>query len=102
MDDERQDKKAQSDQSRRFDQRQYDFLKQCSEKREGGIKEWNEWRRQNPTEDICLDGQDFSGRYLCGINLLRGKVGDAFFTRPQNITDYSGQIYLRNGSCQSL
>jgi len=27
-----------------FDQRQYDFLKQCSEKLDEGIKQWNEWR----------------------------------------------------------
>jgi len=79
----------------RFDQWQYDFLKQCTKKREAGIKEWNEWRKQNPQEDICLDEQDLSGSYLCGINFMRGLVGDAFFTRAQNLIDYSGRVYLR-------
>jgi len=78
-----------------FDQWQYDFLKRCSEKGEEGIKDWNKWRKEHPKEDICLNEQDLSGRYLCGINLMRGRTGDAFFTRAQNITDYSGQVYLR-------
>jgi len=76
----------------RFDQWQYDFLKQCSEKREEGIREWNQWREQNPTKDICLDEQDFHGWYLRGVNLMQARTCDV---TGEKTIDYSGQIYLR-------
>ena len=42
----------------RCDLNQYDFLKQCSENGEEGIKRWNEWRseKQNRHKDIHLEG----------------------------------------------
>jgi len=52
----------------KFDEWQYDFLKKCSEKREEGIKEWNEWRRQNPLQDVLLEGASLQYWWLCGIN----------------------------------
>ena len=52
----------------RFSQEQYDFLKQCSEKGEKGIKGWNEWRKKKD-EDILLEGADFHWCYLKEILL---------------------------------
>jgi len=73
----------------RCDRWQYKFLKECSEKGEEGITEWNEWRknaqwdhlRKYRDEDIYLEGADFSECYLKGALLstrttvgVRGKV----------------------------
>ena len=41
-------KEQKSKKERRFSQEQYDFLKQCSEKGDAGIKEWNAWRKKHP------------------------------------------------------
>ena len=35
---------------------QYEMLKRCSEKKD--VSEWNEWRKQNPNEDILLEGSN--------------------------------------------
>lgn len=58
-------------QKRRFDQGQYDFLRQCSEKGEEGIQMWNRWRRENRTQEILLEGADLNHFYLCGADLGR-------------------------------
>jgi uncharacterized protein YjbI with pentapeptide repeats len=101
MDDERQDKKGQNDQSRRFDQQQYDFLKRCSEKGEEGIKEWNKWREENPASDICLDEQDFRGWYLRGVNFMQGRVFCHDNGKGKEI-DYSGEVYLRDANLEKV
>jgi len=54
---------------RRLSEGQYDFLKQCSEKGEEGIKEWNEWREENEDQEIFLEGENLNKRYLKRINL---------------------------------
>ena len=41
---------------RRFSQEQYDMLKRCSDKKD--LTEWNEWRKQNPNEDVLLCSAD--------------------------------------------
>lgn len=87
------DQEAKDDQ----EQGQYERLKRCSEKGEEGIKEWNEWRKQNPTEDIRLDEQDSHGWYLRGVNLMRTSTCDA---TGKNRIEYSGQIYLRRANFQ--
>ena len=48
----------------RCDPDQYDFLKQCSEKGEEGIKEWNEWREKNIQAEIWLQEAPLEGTYL--------------------------------------
>ncbi len=53
----------------RCDPDQYKRLLDCSKKGEGGIKEWNEWRKKNPNEEIWLEGTNFSNCYLIGVNL---------------------------------
>ena len=59
---------------RRFSQEQYDFLKSCSEKGEEGIKEWNEWRKNNPDKDILLEGADLDNTYLEGAMLNSAEI----------------------------
>jgi len=57
------------------DLEQYDFLKQCSEKGEEGIKVWNEWRseKKNRHKDIQLEGAPLAECYLKNIDLgLKG------------------------------
>ncbi len=77
----------------RFDPDQYEFLKECSEKGEEGIKEWNEWRKKNANKDIKLDGQSFYGFYLKGIYLNSGR-----FIEGETGSEYhfGGEVYLEN------
>ena len=51
----------------RRDLDQYDMLKRCSDKKD--ITEWNEWRKKNMDEDICLEGANFDGFFLVGVRL---------------------------------
>ena len=83
----------------RFNQEQYDFLKQCSQKGEEGIKEWNKWRDQNPAEDICLDRQDLHGWCLEGVNLKHGTVS---YADERGEIEYSGKVYLRKANLQDV
>ena len=73
---------------RRFSQEQYDFLKECSEKGEEGIKEWNEWRDENYDQDIELESAEFSDFYLKGVNLATyreygHKTPEAYLSRAK-------------------
>ena len=43
---------------RRFSQEQYEMLLRCSEKKD--MTEWNEWRENNPKEEILLEFAEFS------------------------------------------
>jgi len=54
---------------RRFSQEQYDFLKECSEKGEEGIKEWNEWRKNHAKKPVLLEDASLSGVYLQDADL---------------------------------
>jgi len=52
---------------RRFSQEQYDMLKRCSDKKD--MTEWNEWRKNNPLEEILLEGADLFRSQLEGASL---------------------------------
>lgn len=67
--DESESKNEKPKEKRRIDPEQYKFLKECSEKGEEGIKEWNEWREEIEAEEILLEGANLNKRYLKGINL---------------------------------
>jgi len=82
MDESESKKENRSGQERRFDPEllkkglrcdldQYEFLKQCLEKGDEGINEWNEWRskKQNRHKDIHLDGVGLGEWYLKNIDL---------------------------------
>ena len=82
---------------RRFSQEQYDMLKRCSDKKD--MTEWNQWRKQHPEEDICLDGADFAQCCLRGANFMRGKVCE----ENERTIEYTGEIHLdqsRLGACR--
>ena len=55
---------------RRFSQEQYDILKRCSDKKD--MTEWNQWRKNNYSTIIELEGGDFSHMYLKELNLVGG------------------------------
>ena len=60
-------KEQESKKERRFSQEQYDMLKRCSKKKD--MTEWNEWRKDNPDEDVWLQGRKFQGWFLKGAFL---------------------------------
>jgi uncharacterized protein YjbI with pentapeptide repeats len=88
--DERERKKKKNKRERRFRQEQYDMLKHCSEKKD--ITEWNQWRKENPDEDILLEDADFSQHYLNGVLLNAGG-----FKNPDTgeFTEFHGEVYLK-------
>lgn len=51
-------KEKKTKKERRFSQEQYDMLKRCSEKKD--MTEWNEWRKENPEEDVLLEGANIA------------------------------------------
>jgi len=60
---------------RRFSQEQYDMLKRCSDKKD--MTEWNEWRKENPTEDILLEGAFLIGAHLKSAYLTNAHLENA-------------------------
>jgi len=61
----------------KFDQEQYKFLIECSKKGPEGIDEWNEWREENPNEEIWLEGAEFRRANLQGADLIDAKLQGA-------------------------
>jgi hypothetical protein len=53
--------------TKQFDQSQYDILINCSEK--GDLTQWNEWRENNQTVSILLEGANLAGADLWKANL---------------------------------
>jgi len=60
----------------RFSRQQYDMLKRCSEKKD--MTEWNQWRKQNPAQDVLLEEANLKDCWLRGV-LLNTK-GSSNFT----------------------
>jgi len=77
----------------RCDLDQYEFLKKCAEKGDEGIKEWNEWRKNNYSTVIELEKGDFSYMYLKGIELGWGHPRDP--KRHIIRLGYFGKVYLK-------
>ncbi len=76
--DESKSQPQQPEGERRFSQEQYEMLLRCSEKK--GIKEWNEWRKYNPDENISLENADLKEAYLDGVNLSGADLWNADLT----------------------
>jgi len=72
----------------RFSRKQYDLLK--SSVQDGNITKWNQWRENNPSVPIELDGQDFRGWNLAGAYLYCSKTYNPF-EGPK----LDGEVYLR-------
>ncbi len=64
---------------------QYKMLIRCSEKGDrdkGDVREWNEWREENPKVDVILQGADLDeanlqGAFLSNANLQGAKLWEA-------------------------
>ncbi len=67
---------SQEDQSR-FNQKQYDILKRCSEKK--SISEWNSYRAEQPETRIHLQNADLRGARLEGAKLTEANLEGARF-----------------------
>jgi len=79
----------------RCDLDQYEMLKRCSEKKD--MKEWNEWRKKNPHEDILLEGAFLWQTHLVGANLSASGLQNAeFYKANLQGTDLLG-ANLKNG-----
>ena len=73
---------------RKFSQDQYDMLKRCSDKKD--MTEWNQWRYDNPDEDILLEGRDFHTAYLVNANLgTRGGIDSKV-----KVIEFTGEVFL--------
>ena len=82
-------KEQQSKKERRFDPEllekglqcdldQYDKLRECSKKGPEGIAEWNDWRKNNWSEKIWLQGADLYEAKLQGAKLRFAKLQKAY------------------------
>lgn len=67
----------------KFDKERYDFLVECSKNND--IKKWNEWRCENPNEEIWFQGPEanFAGLCLNGVDLEEAHLEGASFRRAQ-------------------
>jgi len=54
---------------RRFSREQYEMLLRCSER--GDVREWNEWRKAHPEEEVLLEGADFRKANLKGVDFRK-------------------------------
>ncbi|MGD2093528.1 MAG: pentapeptide repeat-containing protein [Phycisphaerales bacterium] len=63
---------------RKFSREQYDMLVECSKEGEKGIKKWNQWRKENPDEDISLDEANLRGAYLKKVHLENAFLSGAY------------------------
>lgn len=59
----------------KYNKEQYEMLRRCSEKKD--ISEWNNWRSENPTEDIMLQGAHLHEFHLAGANLAGANLEGA-------------------------
>jgi len=88
--DEENNKNQNENPLRRFNQQQYDLLKKCSDKKD--LKEWNQYRVENPYEDIELEEANFEMSYLEGA-FLNSTYKVAFEGR---VVAFHGEVYLEN------
>jgi hypothetical protein len=64
-------------QSPLFNNKQYDLLKRCSDNAD--ITEWNEWRKNNPKEEVLLYKAKLDGFNLQKADLHNAQLKDATF-----------------------
>ena len=60
---------------KQFDESQYELLIKCSDK--GDLAQWNEWRENNQTVSILLEGANFMGANLAGADLWKANLAGA-------------------------
>jgi hypothetical protein len=64
---------------RRLSEAQYKMILRCSEKRD--MTEWNEWRKENPDEEVLLEEADLKSAYLKGVDLKKAYLKGADLKR---------------------
>jgi hypothetical protein len=57
-----------------FDNTAYDLLVSCSEKKD--FAAWNKWR-ETAAANVCLEGADFAGAWLKGVDLSHARLNRA-------------------------
>jgi len=67
--------KPKENQKRQFDEKQYQMLVRCSEKKD--ITEWNEWHDAHQEAPILLEGADLGGANLKGADLWKANLKGA-------------------------
>jgi uncharacterized protein YjbI with pentapeptide repeats len=72
-------KEEKPEKERRFSEEQYQMLLLCSERGDKGIAEWNQWRKENPKEEILFELANLEERYLHNVNLSYAILWDAHF-----------------------
>ncbi len=63
---------------RKFSEEQYQMLLRCSEKKD--MTEWNKWRKDNPNEEIFLQGAEFGLAVLKGVNFKDADLQGAYLS----------------------
>jgi len=87
---EENNKNQNENQPKRFNQQQYNLLKKCSDKKD--LKEWNQYRVENPYEDIELEEANFEKAYLEGVFLNNTYKVDF----EGEVVALHGEVYLTN------
>ena len=94
-------KEEQPKNERKFNQDQYDRLLKCSKKGPEGIKEWNKWRKENPDEQIWLQGAELRNANLQGIIFhYAAPTSDHFLEFDHNRIDDLLRYYNRSANLQ--
>ena len=91
--DESKPKRGEKKEARWFSQEQYEILKRCSEKED--MTEWNEWRKNNPDQDILLERAPLQGFYLEWVYLNSGTVIDDDTGKTY---EFHGEVHLENAN----
>jgi uncharacterized protein YjbI with pentapeptide repeats len=73
--DEQKPGQKQPEGERKFNQKQYDMLKRCSDKKD--MTEWNQWRKENPDEKIRLEAAHLEKANLRYAYLEDAILGEA-------------------------
>jgi len=60
---------------KQFNESQYEILIRCSDK--GDLTQWNEWRENNQTVSILLEGANFMSANLAGADLWEANLACA-------------------------
>jgi hypothetical protein len=79
---------------RRFNQQQYDLLKRCSDKKD--MTEWNKWRKDNPNEEIWLQGANLQKAHLENAYLAYAHLENADLRETNLENAFLGDVYMNN------
>ena len=77
----------------RCDPKQLSLLKKCSEEKD--MTEWDKWRKENPDEEIWLQGANLDATNLEDINLM-----SAYLQRASFVDAHLENAYLEDASLE--